>query len=359
MISQRLRKKKNDLRSVTVAVEQSPAAVIITNVDSKIVYVNAFFTALTGYKSEEVIGKNPNILKSNYHKPEYYQALWKTLKQGKTWQGEFQNKKRMVTSIKGTTISPVFNERDELCRHKTRYNTAKKVWQMNRLAIKKQLEEDLTQRMKELEESQRASVFALAKLTEARDTDTGQHVERVQYLCKTLATAMKNYPEYRNEITPSFINNLFYSSALHDIGKIRIPDNILLKPGHLDQDEFTLIKQHVKYGADTLAEMIRLFPNNEIILMATKIARYHHEKWDGSGYLAGLSGTEIPLPARIMAIIDVYDALRSKRPYKESLTHQQSVEIILEGKGAHFEPLIVDIFVKINEQIEIVYESML
>lgn len=358
----KIKEKENELRSVTVAVDQSPAAVIITNVDSKIVYVNAFFTALTGYKSEEVIGKNPNILKSNYHKPEYYQALWKTLKQGKSWHGEFQNiKKNGERYWESATISPVFNERDEIVNYVAIKLdiTQQKSLENEQINYQKQLEEDLTQRMKELEESQRASVFALAKLTEARDTDTGQHVERIQHLCKTLASAMKNYPEYRNEITPSFMNNLFYSSALHDIGKIRIPDNILLKPGRLNQDEFTLIKQHVKYGADTLAEMIRLFPNNEIILMAAKIARYHHEKWDGSGYLSGLKGTAIPLPARIMAIIDVYDALRSKRPYKEGLSHQQSIDIILEGKGVHFEPLIVDIFINIHEQIEIVYDSML
>lgn len=209
-----------------------------------------------------------------------------------------------------------------------------------------------------MEESQRASVFALVRLTESRDSDTGHHVERVQHLCKALATALKSNSELSTIITPEFINNIFYSSALHDIGKISIPDAVLLKPGRLTEEEFEATKQHVKFGADNLSEMIRLFPNNDIILMAAKIARYHHEKWDGTGYLSGLKEKEIPLPARIMAIIDVYDALRSKRPYKEALSHFETMKIIRSGSGNHFDPKIVNAFEKINEQIEIIFDSM-
>lgn len=145
---------------------------------------------------------------------------------------------------------------------------------------------------------------------------------------------------------------------MHDIGKISIPDAVLLKPGKLTEEEFEEIKQHVKFGADNLSEMIRLFPNNDIILMAAKIARYHHEKWDGTGYLSGLKENEIPLPARIMAIIDVYDALRSKRPYKDALSHFETMKIIRAGSGNHFDPKIVNAFEKINEQIEIIFDSM-
>ncbi|WP_198146001.1 HD-GYP domain-containing protein [Desulfonatronovibrio magnus] len=142
---------------------------------------------------------------------------------------------------------------------------------------------------------------------------------------------------------------------MHDIGKFGVPDRILLKKGKLNRQEFDEIKSHVTIGHQTLIKARKKYPNNSFLNMGIEIARWHHEKWDGTGYPDGLSGTQIPLSARVMAIADVYDALRSKRPYKPAFTHEQSVEIIRDGSGTHFDPDIVTLFEKIEKKFAVIH----
>jgi len=144
---------------------------------------------------------------------------------------------------------------------------------------------------------------------------------------------------------------------LHDIGKVGIPDSILLKPGKLSAEEYEMMKKHTIIGADTLAEVRDKYPDNRFLKLGISIARYHHERWDGTGYPEGLSGTAIPLSARIMAIVDVYDALRSNRVYKEAYSHEESLSIIKEGRNKHFDPVIVDVFVENEAEINRTFES--
>lgn len=220
-----------------------------------------------------------------------------------------------------------------------------------------QLEEMVQEKVREISESQMATIFALVKLAESRDDDTGKHIVRTSEYCRLLAKALRASGHYTDEIDDSFIENIANASPLHDIGKVGIPDAILLKPGRLTPEEFDVMKTHVTLGYNTLAMVHNQYPENAFIRVGMDIAQYHHEKWDGSGYIGKLQGTEIPLAARIMALADVYDALRSKRVYKEAFSHEKSISIILQGSGNHFDPTLVEVFMQNNDAMETIFES--
>jgi putative two-component system response regulator len=187
-------------------------------------------------------------------------------------------------------------------------------------------------------------IFSLAKLAESRDTDTGNHLERIRYYSKTLANQLMTTKTFPKKINALFIDNLFLTSPLHDIGKVGIPDYILLKPGRLDDQEFSVMKTHTTLGYETLNDAFHKGQRANYLKMAAQIARHHHEKYDGSGYPDGLAGEEIPLCARIVALADVYDALVSHRAYKDAFSHERARAIIVEGTGKHFDPRIVQAF---------------
>ncbi len=213
------------------------------------------------------------------------------------------------------------------------------------------LEETVKKQVREISESQMATIFALAKLSESRDDDTGRHLERVQILCRLLATQIAAGKHSSGSIGSDFIENVFMASPLHDIGKVGIPDAVLLKPGKLSPEEFELMKKHSVIGAQTLDAVSRQYPGNMFIQTGIEVARHHHERWDGRGYPDGLSGDAIPLSARVMAVADVYDALRSVRCYKPSRSHDESCDIIVKGGGTQFDPALVDAFGAVHERI--------
>lgn len=187
-------------------------------------------------------------------------------------------------------------------------------------------------------------IFSLAKLAESRDPETGNHLERIRYYSKALAESIQRLENSPKEIDTFFKENIFLSSPLHDIGKIGIPDYVLLKPGRLDDNEFEIMKTHCRIGFETLNESMNKYPNADFLKMSAEIAHYHHEKFDGSGYPSGLKGEEIPLSARIVALSDVYDALVSRRVYKQGLAHKMARNIIVKDRGTHFDPMVVDGF---------------
>jgi putative two-component system response regulator len=193
-------------------------------------------------------------------------------------------------------------------------------------------------------ESRDIVIFSLAKLAESRDSETGNHLERIRYYSKTLAEAMRNTGNGSQEIDHLFIENIFLTSPLHDIGKIGIPDHILLKPGRLDDKEFEIMKDHSRIGFETLNEALKRYPKADYLRMSAEIALSHHERLDGTGYPDGLNGEEIPLSARIAALSDVYDALVSRRVYKNAYTHDVAKAIILKEAGTHFDPSVVGAF---------------
>ena len=187
-------------------------------------------------------------------------------------------------------------------------------------------------------------IFALAKLAESRDTETGNHLERIRHYCRTLAEAIHDSPDCPQEVNRVFIDNIFLTSPLHDIGKVGIPDHILLKPGRLDDREFEIMKKHVFFGYETLNEALKSNPRAGFLRMSAEIALSHHEKWDGTGYPQGIEGENIPLAARILSVADVYDALVSKRAYKDAFSHETAEAIIVDGEGTHFDPLVIQAF---------------
>lgn len=220
------------------------------------------------------------------------------------------------------------------------------------------LKQLVEEKVQEISASQMATIYALIKLAESRDDETGAHIERTASFCRLLAEKARLIPEYAEEVNDTFLETIFKASPLHDVGKVGIPDNILLKPDKLTDHEFEIMKTHVQIGYDALVNVAQQYDKNEFLKMGMEIALYHHEKWNGSGYMKGLTGDAIPLSARIMALADVYDALRSKRVYKEAFSHEKSMEIIISDKGSHFDPVLVDIFVQHQEEFRSLYESI-
>lgn len=191
-------------------------------------------------------------------------------------------------------------------------------------------------------ETRSAVIFGLAKLAESRDDQTGEHLDRIRQYVLILAREMANtHPE----ITPEFIETLAETSSLHDIGKVGIPDSVLLNPGKLTDEQRKVIRKHPLIGGDTLLAIKQRWGDDPFLVTACEVAFSHHERWDGTGYPFGLAGEDIPLAGRIVALADVYDALTSRRVYKDAMTHEQASRIILAGEGTHFDPAVVRAFV--------------
>lgn len=204
--------------------------------------------------------------------------------------------------------------------------------------------EALAARAAEIAATRDVAVFALAKLAESRDPETGEHLERLRSYSQILAEELHVHGPYTDQIDEHFLEDLYRSSPLHDIGKVGIPDAILRKPGRLTPAEFEVMKQHTTIGAEALEQAMHLTGCGGFLAMAVDIARFHHERIDGTGYPCGLEGLAIPLPARIVALADVYDALTSVRVYKEAYPPEQARSMILEQEGRHFDPAVVDAF---------------
>jgi putative two-component system response regulator len=195
-------------------------------------------------------------------------------------------------------------------------------------------------------ESRDLTIFALAKLAESRDPDTGAHLERIREYCRVMAEELVRSRSTLEDVDGDFVHMIYLTSPLHDIGKVGIPDHVLLKPGPLTAEEMQIMKRHTAIGGETIDTLASTHPEARFLLMARDIAWSHHERYDGSGYPRGLSGRNIPLCGRIVAVADVYDALTSKRVYKEAYGHDLAKSMIRDGRGTHFDPAVVDAFLR-------------
>ncbi len=213
------------------------------------------------------------------------------------------------------------------------------------------LESEVARRTEQVRAVQDVTILALASLAETRDNETGNHIRRTQHYVRTLAETLQRRPRYAPALSDHNIALLFKSAPLHDIGKVGIPDAILLKPGRYTPEEFEVMKAHPRLGRDAIDQAAReLGGAADFLVFAKEIAYSHHEKWDGSGYPERLAGDAIPVSGRLMAIADVYDALISRRVYKEGMSHEKALGIIVEGRGTHFDPEMLDAMLAIEHE---------
>lgn len=216
-----------------------------------------------------------------------------------------------------------------------------------------QIAETLRTQQSALSRTRDAVVLGLTRMAESRDDDTEGHLERVGILASRLAEAARTRVEFRDFISPQFTRLIRFSATLHDIGKVGIEDSILQKPGSLTDDERKRMQRHTRISSSCLQEIETCLGDANFLQMAHEVALFHHERWDGSGYPTGLSGKQIPLAARIVSIVDVYDALAAKRPYKEPYEHDRCVAIITAGKGSQFDPRLVEVFLEIQGEFRL------
>jgi putative two-component system response regulator len=214
------------------------------------------------------------------------------------------------------------------------------------------LQQQVEQRLTEINHLQDASIYVMVSLAEFRDECTGNHIRRTQEYTRVLAEQLAQMPNHADSLSRQQIELMAKSAPLHDIGKIAIPDHILLKPSKLTPEEFEVMKTHALRGADMLRTAgSHMGEQGDFLAMAMTIARSHHEKWDGSGYPDGLAGEQIPLAARLMAVADVFDALTTSRPYKTAMPREQAVAVIVQGSGQHFDPQVVEVFMLIQDEL--------
>ena len=229
-------------------------------------------------------------------------------------------------------------------------------------ALNSSLQELVDAQVKEISDSQIATIMALAKLAESRDEVTGNHLLRVQRYCQVLARHLSGEGVFGPLIDDAFVENISHASVLHDIGKVGIRDSILLKAEKLTPQEFEIMKTHTVLGAETLEAVLTSYPHNAFVRMGRDIARSHHERWDGSGYPDGLAGEDIPLCARILTMADQYDALRQQRSYKPAFDASKTYAILTEGDGRsspdHFDPRVLAAFKKVAPEFEAIFQDL-
>ena len=313
---------KKELVHKSKILEQYKEIVDISMIVSKtdpngyITYINDEFCKTSGFSEDELIGKRHNIVKHPDMESNVFSSLWKTLLEKKIWRGIIKNKKKNGGYyITDATIKPIFDEHDNILEY---------------ISIRHDITE-LHDLNKEILSTQHEMLSLLGEVGETRSQETGHHVRRVAKYSKLLAELYG--------LSEEEVNHLYIASPMHDIGKIGISDEILLKPGKLDEDEGEIMKQHAKIGYDILKSSSR-----PILKAASIISHEHHEKWDGSGYPRALKGEEIHVYGRITALADVFDALKCKRVYKEPWPMEDILEYIKAQRGEHFDPALVDLF---------------
>jgi PAS domain S-box-containing protein len=319
------------------------SAMIIVDPLGNILNWNYAAEKFYGYKWEEVVGRDFDDIACPDKKHRSIESIIKLVDEN--------NGRYMETDVprqcKDTTIRFTFASYSALTNSEGE-TIAYSIMEKD-LTERIKLERKLAESFDQLKQTQAAAILGFARLTEYRDKNTGKHLERIREYTRVMATALAELPKYRNYISDEYIEDLCLSSILHDVGKVGIEDSILTKPGKLDPNEFNRIKDHTKFGGDALSEADRHITKESFLTIGKEIAYYHHEHWDGNGYPKGLKGKAIPLSARIVALADVYDALTSDRSYKQALPHEEAVEIIKSERGTHFDPDIIDVFLKNQE----------
>ena len=308
------------LEAFRFALDHTVDLVMLTDMQSVVQYVNPSFEELTGYAAEEVIGRKPSILASEHTTAEMYQAMWSTILEGGWWRGELINRKK--SGEEWHSFLSISQIRDGDGRPVAYVGIARDITELKRLEAR-------------LRDASLEAIFMLSVAAEAKDDVTGSHIQRVQHFSKALASALG--------LSETEAEEIGYSSMMHDIGKMYVPDAILRKAGPLGRDEWDVMVQHPANGVVILRD-------KPFYVVAREIAGNHHERWDGKGYPGKKRGEEIPLSARIVKVADVFDALTSRRPYKEAWSEEAAVKELVAQRGTALDPRVVDTFVCLYQE---------
>jgi PAS domain S-box-containing protein len=330
----------------------SRVSVIVTDLDQIVRFWNKGAEHIFGYTAVEMLGRKiTDIYPEDPSSKGIVQELQHMVKTGT---GAVHSRMQQVAKdgrnlTMSLSISPLLNPSGEL---QGIIGIGQDVTEEARLT------EELIRSVELIRKTQDVSIFTLAKLTEIRDGETGMHLCRIQYYCRALSTLLAQKEEFRRLMYPNFIEDLTRSCVLHDIGKVAIPDTILLSNDIFNEDQRTQMQDHVKLGGKALDDAVKELGEGGFLSMGRDVAYFHHENWDGSGYPVGLKEEEIPLPARIVAVADVYDALTSRRRYRDPMSHEQACEIIMSEKGKKFDPKIVDAFLEIEDDFRRIKDEL-
>jgi PAS domain S-box-containing protein len=327
-------------RNYIVLFDTILSSIIIVDPAGTILNCNYYAEKLYGYSWAEIVGKNFSSVFLRMQGTQSITEILASVNKNKGHSVETDVPRKChdgsikftfasysaLTNTTGETIAYAIMERD--------------------LTERVRLEKKLQESFQQIRETQSGAILGFARLTEYRDMDTGKHLERIREYTRVLATGLSILPKYSEYITADYIEDLCLSSVLHDVGKVGIEDAVLRKPGRLSPTEFEKIKRHARLGGEALKAVDRDLNRETFLTIGKEVAFFHHEKWDGSGYPDGLQGEQIPLSARIVALADVYDALTSKRSYKDTISHEEALRIITTETATHFDPDIVDVFVQ-------------
>jgi PAS domain S-box-containing protein len=328
-----------DLKSYKQLFDDALDPMMVADLEGNLLQVNAAFRQAHGCTGGDFRRAHPSIMSGLDREPEWPAILVQLQTTGQ-WSGEVRHLKRDVYSL--LSLSLIADEEGTP-------------------QVISAVEKDITTR-KKLEQQTYAAQYevtlGLAKLAEYRDPETGAHLDRMRSYCEILARQMARLPRYRGIIDADYVEAITVASPLHDIGKVGIPDSILLKPGKLDPEEWAVMQQHTLIGAEVLSSTGHSLPGKTWLEMARTIARQHHERFDGTGYPAGLAGEEIDLAARIVTLADAYDCMISRRVYKDAYPAERARELIIEGSGTQFDPDVVQAFLQTEAQLREVREQL-
>jgi PAS domain S-box-containing protein len=319
-------------------------SVVLTDLDQNVLFWNTGAENIFGYSSEEMTGQKITRLYPPDAATKDTVDRLQQLIQTKT--GTVHGKMRQVAKdgrilTISLAISPMLDGQGEV---QGILGVGKDVTEETRL------NEELLESLYLIKETQDVSIFCLAKLAESRDEETGLHLSRIQHYCRAFCKRISQLEKYRSVMTRAFIDDLVRSSVLHDIGKVALPDSILLCPEKFSPEQYEIMKEHPIYGGEALEDAVKKLGAESFLSMGRDIAYYHHEHWDGSGYPFGRKGQDIPLSARIVSIVDVYDALTTRRRYKKAFSHGEACSVIVAGKGTHFDPELVDVLLEVETE---------
>ena len=313
-----LNKRVEELQIFRDAIESTDDGLIIMDTEGIIVEVNPGFERMSGMKKNKILQKHVSVLQEELLPNINFTEIQNILALKGQWEEEMRGSKESgEILVSSSSFFPISNEAENIFAYAALIKDVTKL---------RRVENALIESLENTTLAQEAIIFGLAKLAEFRDRDTGFHLERIRGYSKILAEELSRLPKFRREINDKFIDTLYRTAPLHDIGKVGIPDQILLKRGKLTEEEYEIIKSHTTIGYQTLSSIRRQYGEMDFLNMGIDITYCHHERWDGNGYPRGLKNNEIPLSAKIVSIADVYDALTTDRVYKRAYSHEKSLK---------------------------------